>query len=190
MYNRIQKGSCHSSPTLKQLKLKHPVSYEKAWEHATGCARYVGRFPWKRKTVVHFTKWLLEEGWLLCSITMLSLLLHHRHSSVIITIWEHIASVSLERVLSDLWNYPWDSVILQVICIQQHDVRMYTLTFLHIYFRDMVQTSRANLLAGPVLLPPSIYLNRLTYSTATHSWESTHPLNPSTTDLNRTCGWH
>lgn len=153
-----------------------------------------GRFPWKSETVVHFTRLPLEEGWHWGSITMLPLFLHQTHTSVIIPIWQHVASVSLERVLSalgkvpltiisgTLYHYTW-------VCIQHYDVCMYVFISLHMYFRDMVQTSRENVFAGPMLLPPSIYLNRLTYSTATRSWESTLPLDPFTTDLNRTCGW-
>lgn len=177
-----------------QLKLRPSQSVMKRSGLMPQTTLDIGRFPWKSETVVHFTRLLLEEGWHWGSITVLPLFLHQTHTSLIIPIWQHIASVSLERVSSALGKAPLTTISGTLYhytwtWTQRYDVCMYVFISLHIYFRDTVQTSRENVLAGLMLLLPSIYLNRLTYSTATYSWESTHPLDPFTTDLRRTCGW-
>lgn len=103
----------------------------------------------------------------------------------------HCCRISGESLISlgqsAFRNYFWYTVLLHM---NMHIALwcMHTFISLHIYFRDMVQRSGENAFAGLMLLPPSINLNRLTYST--HSQEFTHPLEPFTRDLNRTCGRH
>lgn len=142
-----------------QLKPRPSQSVMKRSGNMPQATLDIGRFPWKSETVVHFTRLLLEEGWHWGSITMLPLFLHQTHTSVIIPIWQHVASVSLERVLSalgkvpltiisgTLYHYTW-------VCIQHCDVCMYLYPYICISGIWSKQAEKMYLLAQCCCLLP------------------------------------